>query len=161
MRAQHPNPRRMGPGCFCYCLGIAPGASLLNKSTWLLQLIGAKAPPAARDTIEVAFTWTWCWYPQTGNGGHRWSLSRSLSRIFRPGQSHGCCLGQLLRYSTKKTTECPSVICNSSESKMKSVIISAVVHPYRFSNKDVAMNITYWTPKITNLHSSGWNLKWS
>ncbi len=31
-----------------------PAAQLLKKSAWLLHFVGDKAPPAARDTNEVA-----------------------------------------------------------------------------------------------------------
>ncbi len=61
-------------GCGCCCLGIAPRAQLLMKSAWLLHQIGDKAPPAARNSSEVAGVLN----PRTGNGDHGWCLSSSL-----------------------------------------------------------------------------------
>ncbi len=63
----------------CCCLGIAPRAQLLKKSTWLLHLIDDKALPAARDRSEVARALNRRCYPHTGNGGHSWYLSSGLS----------------------------------------------------------------------------------
>ncbi len=42
-------------------------------------LIGDKSPPAARDSNEVARVQNQRCYPHTGNGGHSWCLSSSLS----------------------------------------------------------------------------------
>ncbi len=42
-------------------------------------LFGDKAPPAARDSSEVARALNQRYYPQTGNGGHSWYLSSNLS----------------------------------------------------------------------------------
>ncbi len=62
---------------YCFCcscfLVIGPKAQLLKKNAWLLYQIGDKAPPAARDSIEVAG----CYY-HNGNGGLSWCLSSSL-----------------------------------------------------------------------------------
>ncbi len=63
-------------GCRC-CLGMVAKAQLLKKSAWPLLLIGGKAPPAARDSNEVARAWICRCHPHTGNGGHSWCLSSS------------------------------------------------------------------------------------
>ncbi len=61
-------------------LSSSPRAQLLNtRSAWLLNLIGEKVPLAARDSSEVARALNLRCYPHTGNGGHRWCLSSSLS----------------------------------------------------------------------------------
>ncbi len=53
---------------------------MLKKSAWLLRLvIGDKAPSAARDSNEVARELNQGCYPHTGNVGHNWRLSSSLS----------------------------------------------------------------------------------
>ncbi len=52
---------------------------MLKKSAVLLHQIGDKAPPAARDSSAVACSLNRRCYPHTGNGGHRWCLSSSLS----------------------------------------------------------------------------------
>ncbi len=52
---------------------------MLKMSAWLLHLISDKAPPAARESSEVARPLKQRCYPHTGNGGHRWCLSSSLS----------------------------------------------------------------------------------
>ncbi len=41
--------------------------------------IGDKAPPAARDNSEIAHPLNQRCYPPSGNGGHGWCLSSSLS----------------------------------------------------------------------------------
>ncbi len=41
--------------------------------------MGDKAQPAARDCCEVTRILTRRCYPHTGNGGHSWCLSSSLS----------------------------------------------------------------------------------
>ncbi len=43
----------VGNGGLSCCLGIASIAQLLNKSSWLLYLIGDKASPTARDSSKV------------------------------------------------------------------------------------------------------------
>ncbi len=69
-----------GCRCCCYCsLGLAPGAQLLKKSTWLLHLIGDKAPPAVRDSSEVTRAVNRHCHSHTRNGGHSWCLSTSPS----------------------------------------------------------------------------------
>ncbi len=45
---------------------------MLKEGAWLLHLIRGKAPPAARALNRSC-------YPHTGNGGHSWCLSGSLS----------------------------------------------------------------------------------
>ncbi len=51
----------------------------LNVQKGYFTLIGAKAPPAARDTSEVARALNQRCYPHTGNGGHSGCLSSSLT----------------------------------------------------------------------------------
>ncbi len=65
--------------CRCCCSGEPSRAQLLKKTAWLLHLINNNAPPAALDSSEVARTLSQSCYPHTGNGGHRWCLSSSLS----------------------------------------------------------------------------------
>ncbi len=80
--------------CCCCCLGMAPTAQLFKKGAWCFTLIDDKAPPAARDSSEVASTLNRRCYPHTGNGGLSWRLrsSPSLSwRTFYQGRSHECC----------------------------------------------------------------------
>ncbi len=52
---------------------------MLKNSTWLLHLIGDKAPPAARNSSEVVRTLKQRCYPHTGNDEHSWCLSSNLS----------------------------------------------------------------------------------
>ncbi len=52
---------------------------MLKKSARLLNLIGDKAPPSARDSGEVARSLSRGCYPHTGKGGHSWCLSSSPS----------------------------------------------------------------------------------
>ncbi len=47
---------------------IAPGAQLLNKNTKLLHQINKKAPPAVRNSSDVARALNWRRYPHTGKG---------------------------------------------------------------------------------------------
>ncbi len=42
---------------------------MFKKSAWLLHQIGDKAPPAARDSSEVARPLNRRCYPHTGDGG--------------------------------------------------------------------------------------------
>ncbi len=50
-----------------------------NSIAWPLHLISDKATPAACDSSEDARTLNQRCYPHTGNGGHSWCLSHSLS----------------------------------------------------------------------------------
>ncbi len=52
-----------------------------RRAPGCLTLIGDKAPPVARDISEVARALNQCFYPRTGNGGHSWCLSSSLSLL--------------------------------------------------------------------------------
>ncbi len=52
---------------------------MLKESLWLLHSIGDKAPPATRDSSEVARAQRQHCYLHTGKGGHSWCLSSSLS----------------------------------------------------------------------------------
>ncbi len=52
---------------------------MLKTSAWLLHLIGDKAPPAARDSSEVARSLRQRCYPHTGSDGQSWCWSSSLS----------------------------------------------------------------------------------
>ncbi len=56
---------------------LLPRAQMLKKSAWLRHLIGNKTP--------ITRTLNRRCYPHTGNGGHSWCLSSSLSL------SVGCC----------------------------------------------------------------------
>ncbi len=49
--------------------------------TVYFTLIGDKAPPATRDSSEDACALNQRRYPYTGNGGHSWCLSSSLSLV--------------------------------------------------------------------------------
>ncbi len=50
-----------------------------RRAPGYFTLIGDKAPPVARDSSEVAGALNRSRYPHTGNGGHSWCLSSSLS----------------------------------------------------------------------------------
>ncbi len=52
---------------------------MLKKSARLPHLKGNKAPPVSSDSSEVARTSIRRYYPDTGNGGHGWCLSSSIS----------------------------------------------------------------------------------
>ncbi len=58
-----------------YSIGIALKAQLLKKGSWLLRLIGDKAPLVARDSREFACSLNRRCYPHIGNGS---SLSLSV-----------------------------------------------------------------------------------
>ncbi len=73
------HPARQDLRNCCCCLGKAQRAQLLKKSAWLLHLIGNKAPPAARDSNEVAGTLNQRCYPYTEKGRYSWCESSSLS----------------------------------------------------------------------------------
>ncbi len=50
-----------------------------RRAPGYFTLIGDNAPPAARDSSEVARAFGRRCYPHTGNGEHSWCLSSSLS----------------------------------------------------------------------------------
>ncbi len=71
-----------------FCLGVAPRVQLLKKSAWYLHLIGDKAPPAARDSSEVARALNRRWYPHVWNCGLWWCLNKKLSLKVQFSMAH-------------------------------------------------------------------------
>ncbi len=88
-------------GCWCFYLGIVPGAQLLKQSAWPRKLIVDEAAPAARDRANAG---SWFFYPHIGSIGL--TLVFELSpKLLNPHLRGSPLRGRYLRSSSNENKE--------------------------------------------------------